>query len=186
MCPDCYKASKSSIFKNFTFSVVVGSTLLSFSRILALWKYYHAPLTVAYVFEAEELPRLLNVTGFLPVPPPNTNADDLPRIDLSPIKQFDLRLCLGKEWYRFPGHYLVPDGVRVDFVKSDFDGLLPGHFGEGGVKATEVSKWWIRDDTRTIPRGLNDLNREEPKHYVRILATYSNRRYGSYQGLVDN
>lgn len=91
------------------------------------------------------------------------------RIDLGPIKQFGLRLCLGKEWYRFPGHYLIPDGVDVQFIKSDFDGLLPRRFdvsaGEGG--------FWKREATRHVPLGLNDLNKEEKSHYVGLYLWVS-------------
>ena len=127
---------------------------------------------MVYEFETYELPRLLNVTGLLPIPPPNTSADELPRIDLSPIKQFELTLCLAKEWYRFPGHYLVPDGVRVDFVKSEFAGLLPGHFGQGPFKGDDEvvkSRWWARHETRYVPAGLNDRNRGDASHYVSIF-----------------
>lgn len=127
-------------------------------------------MSVIYNFEAQELPRLLNVTGLLPVPPPNTRPDELPRIDLSPIKQFDLSLCVAKEWHRFPGHYLVPDSVRVDFVKSEFNGLLPGHFKDALPKSVTGAKWWLRPETRHTPEALNDLNREEPSHYVRYLV----------------
>lgn len=95
--------------------------------------------------------------------PRDDDHGDIERIDLSPIKQFGLRLCLGKEWYRFPSHYLVPDGVDVRFIKSDFDGLLPRRFdvsaGEGG--------FWKREATRNVPSGLNDLNKEEKSHHVR-------------------
>jgi alpha-1,2-mannosyltransferase len=144
--------------------VVSTSIVVSVSRILTLGHYYHAPLHIAFQFETNELPRLLNVTGLLKSPEvvDGDDEDMAPRIDLSPIKQFGLRLCLGKEWYRFPGHYLVPDGVDVQFIKSDFDGLLPRHFdvstGEGG--------FWKREATRNVPVGLNDLNKEEKSHYV--------------------
>jgi len=85
-------------------------------------------------------------------------------IDLDLIKQFNLRICYGKEWYRFPGNYLIPDGIDVRFIKSEFDGLLPRHFdpsvgGEG---------LWKREQTRIAPAGLNDLNREEPGSYVDV------------------
>lgn len=152
--------------------MVCGSALISLSRILALWNYYHAPQTVYYLLESEELPRLLNATGLLPIPPPNTDPEDLPRIDLSPIKQFNLTLCVGKEWYRFPGHYLVPDGVRVDFIKSAFDGALPGHFAE--TPASGDGFWW-RQGTRSAPEGLNDLNREVPAFYVRFHFIHLNQ-----------
>jgi alpha-1,2-mannosyltransferase len=60
---------------------------------------------------------------------------------------------------------LVPDGVRVDFVKSGFDGALPGHFGGGHVGHGFGGFWW-RDGTKSAPAGLNDLNRETPEFYV--------------------
>lgn len=175
------QASQSTIFRTFTSSVVVASTVISVSRILALTFYYHSPLSVVYAFQVDELPRLLNATGLLPVFPPGTPEEDIPRIDLSPVKDFNLTMCVSKEWYRFPGHYLVPTGVRVDFVKSEFDGLLPGHFGEGEVKKvaweTDIlsAAWygWSRPETRNVPMGLNDLNREEASHYVNSVLRFS-------------
>jgi len=178
-----YRASQSTIFRTFTSSVVVASAFISISRILALTFYYHSPLSVVHAFQVDELPRLLNDTGFLPVSPPGTPEEEIPRIDLSPVKYFNLTMCVSKEWYRFPGHYLVPTGVRVDFVKSEFDGLLPGHFGEGETKPVSwkndilATAWWNkpaawygwgRPETRNVPAGLNDLNREQPSHYVSI------------------
>ncbi|KAF9469842.1 glycosyltransferase family 22 protein [Collybia nuda] len=161
-----YRASQSSIFRNFTSSVIVAATLISLSRILALWNYYHTPMTILFDFETEELPRLLNATGLLPPPPPNIREDEMPRIDLSPIKQFGLTLCVSKEWHRFPGHYLVPDGVSVEFVKSEFDGMLPGHFKTFLANKNSTGTWWLRPETRIVPDTMNDLNREEPSHYV--------------------
>ncbi|KAJ7610801.1 glycosyltransferase family 22 protein [Roridomyces roridus] len=178
-----YRASQSTIFRTFTSSVVVTSAFISISRILALTFYYHSPMSVVHALQVDELPRLLNDTGFLPVFPPGTPEEDIPRIDLSPIKDFNLTLCVSKEWYRFPGHFLVPTEVRVDFVKSEFDGLLPGHFGEGETKAVKweneilnkgwwnkPAQWygWVRPETRNIPAGLNDLNREQSSFYVPI------------------
>ena len=157
------QASKTSIFGALTSFILIVNALLSLSRILALWKYYHAPMTVFYTFEAHELPSLLNQSGLLPPDPPDTPKQYLPAVDLSPVRQFGLRLCLAKEWHRFPGHYLVPDGVVVDFVKSDFDGLLPGHF----QSAPEKNDWWWLAGIMSVqPAGLNDLNLEEPNHHV--------------------
>lgn len=162
------QASRSSIFRLFTTSVVLFSILISASRILALWYYYHAPLSLVYSLESQELPRLLNDSGLLPTPsrPVSKQRGETreTRIDLSPIKGFDLTLCIGKEWYRFPGHYLVPTGVRVDFVNSEFRGLLPGHFSENQINSSFI---WPRPQTRFTPRTMNDLNLEQPAHYVR-------------------
>ncbi|KAK7063943.1 mannosyltransferase [Favolaschia claudopus] len=178
-----YRASQSTIFRTFTSSVVVASAVISISRILALTYYYHSPMSVVFKFQVEELPRLLRNTGLLPTYPPGTPEEDIPRIDLFFVKHFNMTLCVGKEWYRFPGHYLVPTGVRVDFVKSEFEGLLPGHFGEGEFKQASVpndilsvawwnkpASWygWQRPETRLVPAGLNDLNREQPNFYVPV------------------
>jgi alpha-1,2-mannosyltransferase len=172
------QASRSSIFSIFTFTVVAYSAILSVSRILALWHNYHAPLSVVYALESQELPRLLNISGMLPPPPVLTEAeanrinnypDEGLRLDLSPIKDFDLTLCVAKEWHRFPGHYLVPEGVRVEFAKSEFDGLVPGKFtpvaaGESGLAAVGARAL----GTRVVPQDQNDLNRAEPSHYVSL------------------
>lgn len=158
------QASRTLLFRNFTLSLVVGTSFLSLCRIRAMWVYYHAPLSVVSVFESTELPQLLNSTGLLPVFPPGTPEDEIPAIDLAPVKHFDLTLCLGKEWHRFPGHYLVPTGIRVGFIKSDFRGQLPRHFEEThGNSAT----WWLRPGTRYVPADVNDLNREDSSRYVR-------------------
>ena len=109
-------------------SIITFQELHVLSGILALWHCYHAPLALAFDFQHTEIPRLLNTTGLLPIYPENMPEEDKPPIDLSPIKKFDLKLCLGKEWHRFPGSYLVPSGVQVELVKSEFNRMLPRHF----------------------------------------------------------
>ncbi|KAG9314095.1 glycosyltransferase family 22 protein [Chiua virens] len=160
-----YKASKSVIFSTTTLCIVLTTGLLSVSRILALWHYYHAPLSLFDRFETIELPRLLNDTGLLPLPPAGVDERDRPNIDLTLLEQFELKLCLGKEWHRFPGHYLVPNVVSIDFVKSDFEGLLPTHFRLGN---TGSEPWWDRKGSRNTPPGLNDLNKEVQEYYILV------------------
>ncbi|KAG9030343.1 mannosyltransferase [Tulasnella sp. UAMH 9824] len=54
--------------------------------------------------------------------------DERHQVDLSPLKTFGgLKFCYSKEWYRFPGHYLIGEGVQAEFVKSELDGMLPAH-----------------------------------------------------------
>ncbi|EKM84086.1 hypothetical protein AGABI1DRAFT_67279 [Agaricus bisporus var. burnettii JB137-S8] len=159
-----YQAAQTLLFRNFTLSIVVGTSFLSLCRILAMWEYYHAPMTVASVFEDTELPQLLNDTGLLPRFPRGTPEEDIPAIDLTPVKYFDLTLCLGKEWHRFPSHFLVPTGIRVNFIKSDFDGQLPRHFEEANFSAG--ASWWPRPATRYVPNDVNDLNKEVLSRYV--------------------
>lgn len=162
-----YQASRSSLFRLSTLAVMTFSIFVSISRILALNYYYHAPLEVAFKFQIAELPRALNATGLLPPPKPLPDyapKDAKPPIDLTPVKDLNMTLCYGKEWHRFTSHWLVPDGVNVEFVKSEFDGMLPRHF----VPSKGGDRWWKRDGTRFIPDDLNDLNQEDPRHYVRI------------------
>ncbi|EJF67085.1 asparagine-linked glycosylation 9 protein isoform a [Dichomitus squalens LYAD-421 SS1] len=175
-----YRASRSSLFSQFTLSVVVTSSVLSLARTMAHWKYYHAPLSVTYALEAAEVPRLLNATGHVSLPPQldpaarhggqehpeaESDSEEQPRIDLSLVEPFNLRLCVGKEWHRFPGHFIVPDGVRVDWVKSAFDGMLPGHFSETPRKGGLLVR---QQGTRVVPKDLNDLNKEARAFYVDV------------------
>ncbi|KAJ3049129.1 mannosyltransferase [Rhizophlyctis rosea] len=144
------------------------STLLSLSRTTALYTQYHAPL------------RVYAHTHHLPLPghdaSTNTNTTHLGLFDR------ELNLCVGKEWYRFPSHYFLPEGMRLRFVKSSFDGLLPKYFEEEeweGRRAEEVLregdvKGYVRAlrsarrTTSRIPNGMNDENREDPDVYWSI------------------
>jgi len=165
------------MFGTTTLVIVVISGLISLSRVLALYHYYHAPLAIYSHFEEFELPRLLNDTGLLPPLP--ADISERPSIDLAPIREFELQLCLGKEWHRFHGHYLVPSGVSVDFVKSDFAGLLPAHF-----ERSSFGPWWDRQGPKHTPVGLNDLNQAVDEFYVRS-PTLPMIRFNSVQVPVE-
>jgi alpha-1,2-mannosyltransferase len=69
-------------------------------------------------------------------------------------------ICLGKEWYRFPSSFFIPENSQALLVKSAFDGLLPGKFHD-----SDDSGW--RSATWQIPSGMNDQNLEEISHLVR-------------------
>ncbi|EEA25590.1 mannosyltransferase [Talaromyces marneffei ATCC 18224] len=71
-------------------------------------------------------------------------------------------LCLGKEWYRFPSSFFLPQSMRAKFVKSEFSGLLPGEFPEGASMQTLLA------GTSAIPTGMNDRNEEDLSKYVDI------------------
>ncbi|KAF8456626.1 Alg9-like mannosyltransferase family-domain-containing protein [Terfezia claveryi] len=73
-------------------------------------------------------------------------------------------ICFGKEWYRFPSSYFLPDGMRPRFVKSAFAGLLPGQFLEG-----EAGRW-DRPGMWAIPKGMNNENQEDMSKYVDIAT----------------
>ncbi|KAI8826582.1 Alg9-like mannosyltransferase family-domain-containing protein [Fimicolochytrium jonesii] len=106
-------------------------TVLSLSRTLALYFHYHAPLDV-YPQLHYRVP-----TG-------------------SATSSKEINLCVGKEWYRFPSHYFLPDGVRLRFLKSSFDGLLPKYFEEHHLL------------THVEVTGMNDQNIEAMDRYVPI------------------
>ncbi|KAK9369889.1 Alg9-like mannosyltransferase family-domain-containing protein [Lipomyces kononenkoae] len=133
--------------------VAVG---FSFSRILALHSFYFAPLEV--------YGKLFNVTAI---------SDTVPSDSL-------LNVCVGREWYRFPSSYFLPANMRLKFIKSDFNGMLPTQFAEG------VS-WY--EGASLIPEGLNNENREEMSFYIDVDQCHylvdSNFTTSSYEGTFE-
>ncbi|KAI9710855.1 MAG: hypothetical protein M1812_007307 [Candelaria pacifica] len=73
-------------------------------------------------------------------------------------------VCFGKEWYRFSTSFLLPDQVRPKFIKSAFDGLLPGEFSEANVG------FGIFPGASLIPPGMNDENKEDIGKYVCLAS----------------
>ncbi|XP_053449655.1 alpha-1,2-mannosyltransferase ALG9 isoform X1 [Nycticebus coucang] len=108
--------------------------LLSFSRSVALFRGYHGPLDL--------YPEFYRI------------ATD-PTIHTVPEGR-PVNVCVGKEWYRFPSSFLLPDNWQLQFIPSEFRGQLPKPFAEGPLA------------TRIVPRDMNDQNLEEPSRYVNI------------------
>ncbi|CAN8024902.1 unnamed protein product [Ixodes persulcatus] len=101
------------------------TTLLSISRTVALYRNFRAPMEIY--------------------------------MELAPLAG-DGRattLCLGKEWYRFPSSFFLPENWQLAFLESEFRGQLPKPFAQGPHA------------TRLVPRDMNDQNREERSRYVR-------------------
>ncbi|KXG50707.1 GPI mannosyltransferase [Penicillium griseofulvum] len=71
-------------------------------------------------------------------------------------------VCFGKEWYRFPSSYFLPNNMRAKFIRSEFRGLLPGEFPDSPSYLGRL------DGASQIPSGMNDLNIEDPGKYVDI------------------
>ncbi|PGH11036.1 hypothetical protein AJ80_07312 [Polytolypa hystricis UAMH7299] len=71
-------------------------------------------------------------------------------------------LCIGKEWYRFPSSYFLPNNMRAKFIKSEFDGLLPGEFAERKSRQDPFP------GTYMTPSGMNNRNEEDPDKYIDI------------------
>ena len=78
----------------------------------------------------------------------------------SEYANLEATVCLGKDWYRFPSSYFLPRSMRAKFVKSDFDGLLPGQYNEAEVGFGLFPGTWL------VPPGMNDQNIEDPGKYV--------------------
>jgi alpha-1,2-mannosyltransferase len=78
-------------------------------------------------------------------------------------------ICLGKEWYRFPSSYHLPEGTRAKFIKSEFSGLLPGEFSEASVG------FGFFPGAHLIPSGMNDENIEDLSKYVSLCLPLAGR-----------
>ncbi|CAO1627706.1 unnamed protein product [Jaminaea pallidilutea] len=142
--------------------VILCSAAFAILRICGTIASFHAPFTVLHHLN-------------------NKSAD----IHASPNR--GLSICYGKEWYRFPSSFFLPDNDSLEFVKSAFDGILPKHFYDEGndlvnsdekdAVATAMDAllgWTVPDHlasrTRAWQTGFNDLNREEPDRYVNVTT----------------
>ena len=115
---------------------VVGVLLLSIdasvSRIYGLYEAYSAPLKVYQPLWGDETGA--NAIG---------NEEDT--------------VCFGKEWYRFPSSFLLPNDARLEFIQDGFDGQLPAHFSSAPPLGS-----------RALHRHFNDQNRQEVSRYVDV------------------
>ncbi|KAH6673834.1 glycosyltransferase family 22 protein [Halenospora varia] len=117
-------------------TVVIGSIDLGVARIYGIYTAYSAPLKI---YE------------------PLQNGTIAARGD---------SVCFGKEWYRFPSQYHLPNDMRAKFVKSEFDGLLPGEFSEARTGYGFWSGAWL------TPSGMNDENIEDMGKYVDLRTCH--------------
>ena len=129
--------------------------IISTLRVFALHAFYHAPFDVAHHFQYQSIPNVLLERGYSPEPLPKDYkpyGDEVPtpRWDFSVLSTFEPRitLCYGTEWYRYPGSYLIPDGVDVQWVRSEFDGMMPRRW-----EASEAVGSWARNETRVERDG---------------------------------
>jgi alpha-1,2-mannosyltransferase len=118
---------------------MIGSIDIGLARMYGVYNAYSAPLKI---YE----PLRIAGVGALGVP-----GDSV---------------CFGKDWYRFPTSYFLPNGMRAKFIKSEFNGLLPGEFAEARTGFGFWSGAWL------LPAGMNDQNMEDPGKYVSTLFSY--------------
>ncbi|TPX49177.1 hypothetical protein SeMB42_g02701 [Synchytrium endobioticum] len=131
------------------FFVLIVSSLVSASRIMALYAHYSAPIAI-YRHLSREI------------------ADSM---------ACNVTVCVGKEWYRFPSHYFLPDQAQLRFIKSEFDGLLPKYFYEASPETDESKRllgsrrWKSREGAWRVPEGMNDLNQGVvDERYVNVTS----------------
>ncbi|KAK9719431.1 mannosyltransferase [Basidiobolus ranarum] len=141
-----YLAKRVNLDYSFIVTFFIGAVIsvfliISMSRVVGLYTHYQAPLEVYSKFYTDEF---LNHT-------------------IQVHNGTEVNVCVGKEWYRFPSHYFLPDNFRLKFVRSSFRGLLPKYFYED-----PSGKSSRREGTRMIPDHMNDLNHEEMDRYIDI------------------
>lgn len=167
--------------------VLIASAAISLSRILALHEHYSAPIEVyRRAFDLVQVPTPIVVEGSDPTILPGSTAHSLNDVRTSGPDN-SVRVCVGKEWYRFPSHYFLPEGAKLGLIKSHFDGLLPGEFKEMAQngelpplssqpsangkqhKPARIDWRWSaerRPGTSHIPKLMNNQNKEVSEHYV--------------------
>ncbi|KAG0020165.1 mannosyltransferase [Entomortierella chlamydospora] len=173
--------------------ILIASAAVSLSRIIALHEHYNAPIEVyRKTFDLVKIPNHINIEGSdptvisassTPSSPPSTDSSS----SVSAPPEI-VRVCVGKEWYRFPSHYFLPEGARLGLIKSHFDGLLPGEFKESlgdeelppmpmkpsAAKGKEHQPMRIdwrwsaerRPGTSFVPLQMNNENKEVQEHYI--------------------
>lgn len=88
-----------------TVLIVVISVLFNVSRILALYRNYHAPMDT-----------------FMEL---STSRDLLE----DPNSKEPINVCIGKDWYRYPSSFFLPSTkYSIRFLESEFRGILPAYY----------------------------------------------------------
>lgn len=118
------KSSWLRVLCSFLATVII---VLGVSRSVALWRYYGEPdRAAAWLYRHIE-----------------QHSSESSRVNV----------CVGKEWFRYPPAYFLPQNARLLFVESkSFNGALPRDFVEGSGL----------NGTCTTEGRMNDLNRAEP------------------------
>lgn len=126
--------------------------LLSISRILAVYKGFHAPLDVFV-----ELNRVAND------PKIHTLSSDR-----------NVNLCVGKEWYRFPSSFFLPaENWNLQFIESEFRGQLPKPYS-AGPNSTKIVPTDMNDMNKEEPSRYISITK---CHYLIDLDTLSKSQF---------
>jgi alpha-1,2-mannosyltransferase len=166
------------MFSNFTLACVMIPAFISIFRIVAIFKFYHAPLDIAYHFQYTTIPHILTSLGHGPKPAPKNYSpytpDEVivPEWDYTPLMTLDppISLCYASEWHRYPSSFMIPEGIDVRWVKTDFDGMMPRRWESSAVSNT--TGVWPRPETRVVRDGrFNGMNKAsvEPGTFVSLI-----------------
>ena len=160
------QASQTQLFSNLTLLVVLFTATLSLGRINALYRFYHAPIDMAFHFQTRTVPAILAAQGYTAVQPDVAAAQGeviRPEWDMTALYDLEPRvtLCFAEEWYRYPSSYLVPDGIEIQWVRTEFDGMMPRRWDTAGG---------MDEASKVHPGRFNGVNRmsDEPGSYVRL------------------
>jgi len=124
--------------------VIVIHAVLSLMRVVAVYKNYSASIQIYEVLNE-----------------PSVKFGWSPHLEA----QENVNVCVGKEWYRFPSSFFIPESLdsaakkqewRFRFVAAGFGGQLPGNFNESLP---------IPAATRHLDMLFNDLNKEVVARY---------------------
>ncbi|KAG0172752.1 mannosyltransferase [Apophysomyces sp. BC1034] len=156
---------RAAVIQYTSFAILTVFALISMSRIFAILTRYRAPVAVFGSLWKERAPDQL------------VNLDYIQENYPYDASMRELNLCVGKEWHRFPSNFFLPSDVRLQFIKSDFEGMLPKHFEEDLETVTykesnETLTYRKRKfefaGARQAQKGFNDKNKEDPSTYVDI------------------
>ncbi|CAF1443654.1 unnamed protein product [Adineta steineri] len=112
------------------YSIIILHGILSISRTIAIVDGYSAPI------------RLL------------THSNTTKTFELEGDRH--LNICIGKDWYRFPSHFLLPQKSQLAFLRSEFRGQLPKTYSD------------LKNATQLKDNHFNDANKEEMDRYVSL------------------
>ncbi|PVV02128.1 hypothetical protein BB560_003425, partial [Smittium megazygosporum] len=134
------------------------SAILGLSRSFALYRNYKSEIEI-YKFLPFDSTADLN--SFM-LNSQRNDKEMMNSIKTSEYYSFDAKrtVCIGKDWYRFPSQFHLPLEYKLVFLRSRFDGLLPGDFlpVEKSGSVIESTSAYVND--------TNCLNRFEDSHVV--------------------
>ncbi|WVR08923.1 hypothetical protein IAU60_005982 [Kwoniella sp. DSM 27419] len=167
-----YKAGQTSMFSYFTLAAILIPGIISILRIGATLYFYHAPFDIVHHLQYKAIPSYLSELGFEPEPLPENYEPygkevPTPQWDLSVLETLEepVTLCYGTEWHRYPSSFLIPQGIKVQWLQTEFDGMMPRQW----EPSHKTKSMWPRSETRVIrPGRFNGDNKasSEPGTFV--------------------